>query len=76
VAHDERTRGRDVSMAKAMASDAAELIGRKALQCHGAIGYSSEHDLHLFLKRAWALAAAWGDARWHRERVRRAILSV
>ncbi|HEX7521071.1 MAG TPA: acyl-CoA dehydrogenase, partial [Acidimicrobiia bacterium] len=47
---------------------------RVALQCHGAIGYSYEYDLHLFMKRAWALAAAWGDARWHRARVGRAIL--
>jgi len=63
-----------VSMAKAKASDAALLAGRKALQCHGAIGYSYEYDLHLFMKRAWVLASAWGDARWHRARVGRAIL--
>jgi alkylation response protein AidB-like acyl-CoA dehydrogenase len=61
-------------MAKAHASDAAHLAGRHALQCHGAIGYSYEYDLHLYLKRAWALAATWGDARWHRARVGRAIL--
>ena len=67
------TRERDVSMAKAMASDAARFVGRRALQCHGAIGYTVEHDLHLYLKRTWALAAAWGDAAWHRERVARAI---
>jgi hypothetical protein len=67
------TRRRDVSMAKAMASDAARFVGRRALQCHGAIGYTVEHDLHLHLKRTWALAAAWGDAAWHRERVARAI---
>ena len=66
--------GVHVSMAKAQASDAAALAARKALQCHGAIGYSDEHDLHLFMKRTWALAAAWGDARWHRDRVGRAIL--
>ena len=64
-----------VSMAKAAASDAALLTARQALQCHGAIGYSFEYDLHLFMKRAWALAAEWGDARWHRARVERAILS-
>jgi len=63
-----------VSMAKATASDAALLAGRQALQCHGAIGYSFEYDLHLFMKRAWALAVAWGDASWHRDRVGRAIL--
>jgi alkylation response protein AidB-like acyl-CoA dehydrogenase len=67
------TRARDVSMAKAMASDAAAFVGRQALQCHGAIGYTVEHDLQLYLKRTWALAAAWGDAAWHRDRVARAI---
>ena len=60
---------RDVSMAKAMASDAVRLVGRKALQCHGAIGYTEEADLHLFLKRSWALQRSWGDADWHRNRV-------
>jgi alkylation response protein AidB-like acyl-CoA dehydrogenase len=63
-----------VSMAKATASDAALLTAKQALQCHGAIGYSFEYDLHLFMKRAWALAAAWGDAALHRDRVGRAIL--
>jgi hypothetical protein len=38
------------------------------------MGYSAEYDLHLFMKRAWALAGAWGDAAWHRARVGRAIL--
>ena len=60
-------------MAKAMASDAARLAGRQALQCHGAIGYTVEYDLHLYLKRAWALARTWGDAAWHRDRVGRAL---
>ena len=64
---------RDISMAKAMASDAALLAGRKALQCHGAIGYTEEADLHLFLKRSWALARSWGDASWHRDRIGRAL---
>ena len=63
-----------VSMAKAQAGDAAELASRHALQCHGAIGYSDEFDLHLWMKRVWALSAAWGDTRWHRARVSRAIL--
>ena len=67
------TRARDVSMAKAMASDAARFVGRQALQCHGAIGYTVEADLHLYMKRSWALATAWGDAAWHRDRVGRAL---
>ena len=62
-------RSRDVSMAKALAGDAAWRAGRVALQCHGAIGYTVEHDLHLYLKRTWALAKAYGDAGWHRDRV-------
>lgn len=62
------------SMGKAQAADAAMLAASTALQCHGAIGYSYEHDLHLWMKRTWALAGAWGDAAWHRDRVARAIL--
>ncbi len=57
------------SMAKALASEAAVLAARTALQVHGAIGYTWEHDLHLWMKRAWSLAAAWGDAAWHRARI-------
>jgi hypothetical protein len=75
VAHADGDRSVHVSMAKAYASDAALLAARHALQVHGAIGYSYEHDLHLWMKRAWALAASWGDAAWHRARVGRAILS-
>lgn len=60
---------RDASMAKAQASDAALLAARTALQVHGAIGYTWEHDLHLWMKRAWSLAGAWGDAAAHRQRV-------
>jgi hypothetical protein len=67
------SRARDVSMAKVLAGDAATFTGRVALQCHGAIGYTVEHDLHLYLKRAWALSRAWGDSAWHRDRVGRAI---
>ena len=65
---------RDVSMAKAMAADAAEQAARVALQVHGAIGYTFESDLHLWMKRVWALSPAWGDARWHRRRVADAVI--
>jgi alkylation response protein AidB-like acyl-CoA dehydrogenase len=57
------------SMAKALASDAATGAARIALQVHGAIGYTWEHDIHLWMKKAWALSAAWGDAPSHRARV-------
>jgi alkylation response protein AidB-like acyl-CoA dehydrogenase len=58
-----------VSMAKLRAGDAATLAGRISLQVHGAIGYSHEHDLHLWLHRAWRLASHHGDADHHRNRI-------
>jgi alkylation response protein AidB-like acyl-CoA dehydrogenase len=63
-----------VSMAKARASEAAVGAASTSLQCHGAIGYTVEYDLHLFMKRAWALAARYGDADFHRRRVRTSLL--
>jgi alkylation response protein AidB-like acyl-CoA dehydrogenase len=73
LANDSIDASRDVSMAKALASDAVDEACRVALQCHGAIGYTIEYDLQLWLKRGWALAASWGDASWHRNRVGTAI---
>ncbi len=74
VATDDSTRARDVSMAKAFASDAAYRSSRSAMQVHGAIGYTWEADLQLWMKKAWALQRAWGDATWHRRRVAEAVL--
>lgn len=71
--HDPQTRRRDVAMAKAQASDAVDEACRAALQCHGAIGYTFEYDLQLWLKRGWALSAAYGDARHHRSVVGAAL---
>ncbi|MEV3902945.1 acyl-CoA dehydrogenase family protein [Mycobacterium sp. NPDC050551] len=64
---------RDVSAAKAAASDAALLAARSALQTHGAIGFTHEHDLSLWLLRVQALRSAWGDPAWHRRRVLEAL---
>jgi alkylation response protein AidB-like acyl-CoA dehydrogenase len=74
IATDDASTSIHVSMAKAKADAAALQTARAALQCHGAIGYTTEYDLHLYLKRAWALARSWGDAAFHRARVSRAIL--
>ncbi|MBL7502169.1 acyl-CoA dehydrogenase family protein [Frankia sp. CNm7] len=57
------------SVAKVLAGDAARLAARASIQCHGAIGYTTEYDLHLFAKPAWALIAAFGDPHWHRARL-------
>lgn len=74
VATDAPTRARDVSMAKALASEAGAATAKATLQVHGAIGYTWECDLQLFMKKAWALAGAHGGARYHRRRVADAVL--
>jgi alkylation response protein AidB-like acyl-CoA dehydrogenase len=60
---------RDVSAAKVAASEAALLAARSALQTHGAIGFTQEHDLSLWLLRVQALRSAWGDPTEHRRRL-------
>jgi alkylation response protein AidB-like acyl-CoA dehydrogenase len=67
--HEPQTGPLAASMAKAYASEAGWRVTASALQVHGGIGFTWEHDLHFFLKRAKANAHAFGDARWHRERV-------
>jgi len=64
----------DLSLAKIYAGEAARFVAKQALQVHGAIGYTIECDLHMWMKRAWVLAAARGDSAFHRERVGRNIL--
>jgi alkylation response protein AidB-like acyl-CoA dehydrogenase len=75
IAEREPLRARDVSMAKAFASDAAYRTSRSAMQVHGAIGYTWEADLQLWMKKAWALQRAWGDATFHRRRVADSVLA-
>lgn len=66
-------RSRDISAAKIAAADAAHAAARAALQVHGAVGYTAEHDLHLWLTKVTALRRSWGTADWHRARVARAL---
>jgi alkylation response protein AidB-like acyl-CoA dehydrogenase len=67
--HEPSTAQRAASMAKAYASDAGFRVTASSIQVHGGIGFTWEHDLHFFFKRAKANAYAFGDARWHRDRV-------
>lgn len=69
VTHRAPEAARRVAEAKLLSSEAAEVVGRAALQAHGAVGYTVEHDLHLFLKRSWALSRAWGTADWHADAI-------
>ena len=57
------------SAAKVYAADAAYLAARTGLQVHGAIGYTAEFDLSLWLNRIRALVTAWGTPAYHRGRV-------
>ena len=63
-----------VSHAKLAATDAAILTAETAIQVHGAMGYTYEVDLHFWMKRAWALAGAWGDRGFHYRRIDEAVL--
>jgi alkylation response protein AidB-like acyl-CoA dehydrogenase len=67
---------RALAIAKAYASDAAREVCHRGLQIHGGIGFTWEHDLHIYLKRARADEALFGDATFHRERIARLILDV
>jgi alkylation response protein AidB-like acyl-CoA dehydrogenase len=73
LADDSTDTARDVSAAKVAAADAALLAAHSALQTHGAIGFTSECDLSLWLLRVQALRPAWGDPTAHRRRVLEAI---
>jgi alkylation response protein AidB-like acyl-CoA dehydrogenase len=57
------------SMAKAYASDAYRRVAASGIQVHGGIGFTWEHDMHLYFKRAKASEVAFGNADWHRERM-------
>jgi alkylation response protein AidB-like acyl-CoA dehydrogenase len=70
------TARRDVSAAKVACADAAHLAARAALQVHGAIGYTAEHDLSLWLTKVRALVPAWGSQAGHRARVLAALAGL
>ncbi|MTE11193.1 acyl-CoA dehydrogenase family protein [Nocardia aurantiaca] len=70
---DAETRGRDVSAAKLACGEAAYQAARIALQVHGAIGYTAECDLSLWLTKVTALRSAWGAPAEHRARIAAAL---
>ena len=74
IAQKSATRSVDVSQAKHMATRAALQAARTCLQVHGAIGYTFEQDVHVWMKRAWTLADAWGTDAYHRRRVADAVI--
>lgn len=64
---------REVAMAKAWVSSAYQRVCNLAHQCHGAIGFTKEHDLQLYTRRAKVQELSYGDANWHKETALRHI---
>ncbi|MBV1879839.1 MAG: acyl-CoA/acyl-ACP dehydrogenase [Pseudomonadales bacterium] len=62
-------RPRSVSLAKAYASDAFAKIGTDGIQLHGAIAFTEEYDMQLYMKRSKWARPTFGDADYHYERV-------
>jgi alkylation response protein AidB-like acyl-CoA dehydrogenase len=62
-------RSLSASMAKAWCSDASRRVMATGLQVHGGIGFTWEHDMHLYLKRAQLDQVSYGDAAAHRDRI-------
>ena len=65
----DRERSLAASMAKAWCSDASRRVMATGLQVHGGIGFTWEHDMHLYLKRAQLDQVSFGDSASHRDRI-------
>ena len=63
-------------MAKAYTSDAYRFVTAEGIQIHGGIGFTWEHDMHLFFKRAKGSEVTFGDATWNRELVAQVVLDA
>jgi alkylation response protein AidB-like acyl-CoA dehydrogenase len=74
IATDAPDRAEAASVAKSYAADAEAKANREALQVHGGIGFTWEHDLHLWLKRGKALEQAYGSPSAHRARLAASLL--
>lgn len=64
------------AMAKAYCSDAYRLVTAEGIQVHGGIGFTWEHDIHIYFKRAKGSEVTFGDATWNRELVAQYTLDV
>ena len=63
-----------VSEAKLCCAKTAHLSARHGIQVHGAMGYTWEVELQMFMKRSWALEACWGDSSFHQARLNAFVL--
>jgi alkylation response protein AidB-like acyl-CoA dehydrogenase len=67
LAEDDPRRGVAAAMAKAAAGDAAKVVGKEGIQIHGGIGFTWEHDAHLYIKRIKSDEVVFGTASTHRQ---------
>jgi alkylation response protein AidB-like acyl-CoA dehydrogenase len=74
VANKSTSRAVECSMAKIATGEAAVATAKTALQVHGALGYTWEQDLHVWMRRAWSLDVAWGSSAFHRSRLATAVI--
>lgn len=63
------TAAMNVSHAKFAAAEVSDLAAKNCIQVHGAMGYTWEVDLHIYMKKAWAYNNTWGNAAFHKNRV-------
>ncbi|WP_299726307.1 acyl-CoA dehydrogenase family protein [uncultured Endozoicomonas sp.] len=75
VANSLSSRTRDVSHAKLVTTDAALLAAKNGIQAHGAMGYTWEVDLQIFMKSAWAMASSYGSQGFHKQRIKQFVLA-
>lgn len=76
VANDAPEASLAAAMAKAYCSDAYRQVTAEGIQVHGGIGFTWEHDMHLYFKRAKGSEVTFGDATWNRELVAQYTLDV
>jgi alkylation response protein AidB-like acyl-CoA dehydrogenase len=69
IAEDDEGRSLATSVAKAAAGDCAAFLAREGIQIHGGIGYTWEHDMHLWVRRVQSGAVLFGSATEHRARI-------
>ncbi len=62
-----------VSMAKSFCGDTCKKVVAEGIQMHGGIGFTWDHDMHLYFKRVWASDAAFGDGIYHRELIAKTL---
>ena len=62
--------------AKLMCTQAAELACKNSIQAHGAMGYTWEMDLHIYMRKAWSMMACWGNEDRQQELIYKTLSST